>query len=188
MDDIAALGRDGKGKPLVAAIGFALEAGGSSTDVGVSGLAVAIPTYEHNAVVGIAFIEPSGLDTEANDLRVNTPALQVGFGPGCVRIRFGQQQGSGLLLTHDRRQSSRLTGQLLHRLGKGNILDFHQIVQRRVSADTPGEPVPLAVGDLQTVMGSGAVGVATHMNQLIRLIGAQIGQKIHLTGFFYLIW
>lgn len=65
------------------------------------------------------------------------------------------------------------------------FFDLNEIVQRRIAADPTGKPAPLAIGDFQTVMLTGAVGVAPETHQLLRLISPQIGQQIHLTDLRY---
>ena len=62
------------------------------------------------------------------------------------------------------------------------FFDLNEIVQRRIAADPTGKPAPLAVGDFQAVVLTGAVGAAAEMHQLLRLISPQIGQQIHLTS------
>ena len=62
------------------------------------------------------------------------------------------------------------------------FFDLNEIVQRRIAADPTGKPAPLAVGDFQAVVLTGAVGAAAEMHQLLRLISPQLGQQIHLTS------
>lgn len=68
------------------------------------------------------------------------------------------------------------------------FFDLNEIVQRRIAADPTGKPAPLAVGDFQAVVLTGAVGAAAEMHQLLRLISPQIGQQIYLTGSRHHLW
>lgn len=50
------------------------------------------------------------------------------------------------------------------------FFDLNEIVQHRIAADPTGKPAPLAVGDFQAVVLTGAVGAAAEMHQLLWLI------------------
>ena len=58
-----------------------------------------------------------------------------------------------------------------------------KVVQGGGTANFSGEPIPLAVADLQAVMVTGTVGAVSNLNQLARFIVPQIGQKVHFLCF-----
>ena len=68
----------------------------------------------------------------------------------------------------------------LHRLGKRKALDFNQIVQGRLAADSTGKPIPFAVADFQAVMLTGAIGVPADVYQLMGVVSLEVGQQVKL--------
>ena len=66
---------------------------------------------------------------------------------------------------------------------KASNLD--EIIKGCSAPDTSGPPHPFPVGNLQTVMFSCTVGVATDSDKLPRFIGAKIRQQIHPFRFSY---
>ena len=91
--------------------------------------------------------------------------LLFGLGLGCVGHRGKVLPNKGL-----------------HRLGKRKALDFDKVVQGRPPADATGKPIPFSVADFQTVMLTGALGVATDADKLVGIIPLEIGQQIKLFG------
>ena len=71
------------------------------------------------------------------------------------------------------------------RFDKTQFLNLDEIIKGSSAPDTSGPPHPFPVGNLQTVMFSCTVGVATDSDKLPRFIGAKIGQQIHPFRFSY---
>ena len=154
--------------------------------VGVAGLSACVHADEHYIVIGVALVKAVGLDTEIDQLIVDPSAVKVFDGVGGTAV--GPRQKQYLFFRRFRRRGKgrRCRRKISHdgfdRLRKGHLFDLNEIVQRRIAADPTGKPAPFAVGDLQAVVLTGAVGAAPEMHQLLRLISPQIGQQIHLTG------
>ena len=174
------LGGDGKGKSLIAARRFPFEVCSDSPQAGIAGLTVFILADKYGIVVGIALIEPTGSDAEINQFIVDSSAVQILDGMGGAAADLRQKQCLCLLRllagTRNGRLPSRPSHDPLHRLGKGNLFHFDQIIQCRPAANPTGKPAPLPVGNFQAVVLTGAVGAAAKMHQLLRLIGLEIGQ------------
>lgn len=68
----------------------------------------------------------------------------------------------------------------LHSLHKRTAPDLHEIVKGRPAACLPGKPVPFPVADSEGIVVSGAVGIAGHLHQLIRLVNLEVCQQVQL--------
>ena len=138
----------------------------------VFGILIQLPGFD--AVVDDRWIDAP----TAAEISKDTPVIGVSWG------KLYQLDGFFFLLCNlfmDRRPGR--SGQDLHRLAKLHPLNLCQIIQSAASSDPLAPPVPFAIGNLQAVMGAGAVCIATEMHQLIWLIPAQISQQIHLPCF-----
>ena len=69
-----------------------------------------------------------------------------------------------------------------HSLQKGTALDLYKIVKGCFAANLSGEPVPFPVADFQRIMLFGAIGIAGHFYELVRLINSKVGQQVQLLG------
>ena len=64
----------------------------------------------------------------------------------------------------------------LSSLQKRKALHLREIIQCVCAADAAGPPAPFPIGYFQAVVGTGGVGVAADMDQLLRLKASQVGQ------------
>ncbi len=124
-------------------------------------------------------------------LPVNSTMFQIGNCPFAAPVFLWQPElFFGFLLLpgcKNRRLKRRLPKNHGHRLGKRNLPNLNQIVQRALAADAAREPVPLSVGDFEAVMLSGAVSIPAELHQLLRLIVLKPGEQIHLFGLCHLL-
>ncbi len=58
------------------------------------------------------------------------------------------------------------------------------IAQGRNAAETSRPPIPFAVGNLQAVVFFGAIYIACHTLQIVRLIPLQVGEQVDLPCLF----
>ena len=130
-------------------------------------------------MIGIALVKAAGPDAEVDQLIIDPSAVQIFYGMGGAAVGLRQKQHFFFRRFRSRGKGGRCRRQIPHNgfdcLRKGHLFDLNEIVQRRIAADPTGKPAPFAVGDLQAVVLTGAVGAAPEMHQLLRLISLQIG-------------
>ena len=96
----------------------------------------------------------------------------IGFAKQTYQIDTGLSNEAAALLIDE-----------LHGIRKFHIFDFDKVLQRIDAAHfIVGPPAPFSVGDLQTVVAAEFICVWTGGDQLVRLVSAQKGQQVRLTG------
>ena len=141
-----------------------------------------VKAHENDIAVALvpAFIKPSSLDAVVDHPWVDSSFFEVVHHSPVIGRGLREKQMLWLFLFRSRHKRRRLdcrpSGDGFHRVHKRIAIDLNEIVQGAVSADSTGEPAPLAVGNPQAVMGLGAVDIAGHMDKFLGFTGLQIGE------------
>lgn len=148
--------------PFVAALHVEPKIVPGPPQAGEPGAARYIFANKNTVLILAAFIERTGLDALPEQIRVDTPALQIGKHPGGEPAGLREAKGLWGLWRRPLRGRRRTAAtQGLHRVYKVHPPYLNEIVQRGPAPDAPAIPAPLPVGDFKAVMGSGAVFVGT---------------------------
>ena len=153
-------GQQSKIVPLVATLYIEPKVVPGPPQAGKPGAARYIFANKNTVLILAALIERTGLDALPEQIRVDTPALQIGKRPGGEPAGLRELKGlRGLWRWPLRGRRRTAATQGLHRVYKVHPPHLNEIVQRGPAPDAPAVPAPLPMGDFKAVMGSGAVFV-----------------------------
>ena len=144
---------------------------------------------KHNIVIGQRFNDQLFIQTFIDDFIINATSKKILCNDITGWTFLWQKKRlffitSTLRFIH-RSSHSTISHDGFHRFNKAQFLNLDEIIKGSSAPDTSGPPHPFPIGNLQAVMFSRTVSVATNSDKLPRFIGAKIRQQVHPFRFRY---